>query len=99
MEELETEIWDFETGNNWTFEQSLLPTGLVDGIALYFVDANFCNSSDDVVCDDLSHDCHDWSRIEIWMAEMAEISRYIKMDVRILKFLSIHVFRFLINYV
>ena len=42
----ETEVWDFETGNNWTFEPSLLPTGLADGIALYFVDANFCNSPD-----------------------------------------------------
>ena len=41
----ETEVWDFETGNNWTFEPSLFPTGLADGIALYFVDANFCNSS------------------------------------------------------
>ena len=59
LEELATEIWDFETGNNWTFEQSLLPTGHADGIALYFVDANFCNSSDDVVCDDLSDDCYD----------------------------------------
>ena len=70
MEELATEIWDFETGNNWTFEQSLLPTGHADGIALYFVDANFCNSSDDVVCDDdcydddCDDDCYDWSRIE-----------------------------------
>ena len=91
MEELATEIWDFETGNNWTFEQSLLPTGHADGIALYFVDANFCNSSDDVVCDDLSDDCYDWSRIEILMAEMAEIPSLIKMDVGILKFLSIHV--------
>ena len=40
----ETEVWDFETGNNWTFEPSLLPTGLADGIALYFVDSSFCNS-------------------------------------------------------
>ena len=41
-EELATEVWDFETGNNWIFEPSLFPTA--DGIALYFVDANFCNS-------------------------------------------------------
>ena len=44
-EELATEVWDFETGNNWTFEPSLPPTGHADGIALYFVDAYFCKSS------------------------------------------------------
>ena len=45
-EELETEVWDFETGNNWIFEPSLFPNGHADGIALYFVDADFCNSPD-----------------------------------------------------
>ena len=43
-EVLETEVWDFETGNNWTTEPSL--PGYADGIALYFVDGNFCYSSD-----------------------------------------------------
>ena len=43
-EVLETEVWDFETGNNWTTEPSL--PGYADGIAIYFVDGNFCNSSD-----------------------------------------------------
>ena len=44
--ELATEVWDFETGNNWIFEPSLLPNGHVDGMALYFVDANFCKFPD-----------------------------------------------------
>ena len=43
-EVLETEVWDFETGNNWTTEPSL--RGYADGIALYFVDGYFCYSSD-----------------------------------------------------
>ena len=41
---LATEVWDFGTGNNWIFEPSLFPNGHADGIALYFVDADFCNS-------------------------------------------------------
>ena len=43
-EELATEVWDFETGKNWTTEPSLPQSTYA--LAVYFVDANFCNSPD-----------------------------------------------------
>ena len=43
-EELTTEVWDFETGKNWTTEPSLRQSTYA--LAVYFVDANFCNSPD-----------------------------------------------------
>ena len=50
-EELATEVWDFETGKNWTTEPSLRQSTY--GLAVYFVDANFCTSPDS---DDISTD-------------------------------------------
>ena len=43
-EELATEVWDFETGKNWTTEPSLHQSTYA--LAAYFVDTNFCNSPD-----------------------------------------------------
>ena len=49
-EDISTEVWDFETGISRTIEPTLpvsarAYTGSAIGISLYFVDNNFCRSS------------------------------------------------------
>lgn len=43
----ETEVWNFETGQMKTIEPTLPNDEYVDGIALYFVDAGFCDKPND----------------------------------------------------